>query len=236
LRQSAYVSTTSKALSLALHRRYGGQPAVVIPNAFPLQGTPRTPGSFDPEGPSWIWFSQTIGPGRGLEGFLRDWARLRRPGRVTLLGDPRRGFPATLRAGVPESYRERIRFVPPVTPDALPAEIARHDIGLALEQREIPSRDATITNKILQYLNAGLAIVATPTEGQKEVMAEAEGAGILLDADRDRALQQLELLTSDDAGLAAHQRAARNAAENIYCWEKIAPRLLEQVARCLEGG
>ena len=38
------------------------------------------------------------------------------------------------------------------------ATVARHDIGLALEQPFIVNRDLTITNKILQYMNAVRAL------------------------------------------------------------------------------
>jgi hypothetical protein len=47
--------------------------------------------------------------------------------------------------------------------------IAGYDLGLAIEESYLASRNTTITNKILQYLQAGLKVFATDTEGQKEV-------------------------------------------------------------------
>ena len=42
---------------------------------------------------------------------------------------------------------------------------------MAIEVSESESRKVTITNKIMQYLQAGLNIIATDTAGQKEVAA-----------------------------------------------------------------
>jgi len=186
------------------------------------------------EVPALFWFSQTLGPGRGLEQFLAAWARTRHESRVVLLGEARAGFAAQLRALVPESHRPRLEFLPLVPPADLPALIARHDIGLALEQPFIVNRDLTITNKILQYLNAGLAVVASDTAGQREVLAHEPGAGLIVKTDDTAAFAAaLDGLVADRGQLAARQRAARRLAETTYCWEREAPRLLALVAGSL---
>ena len=112
--------------------------------------------------------------------------------------------------------------------------IARHDIGLALEQSDIVSRDLTVTNKILQYLNAGLAVVATPTAGQREILGRAPDAGRLVDfADSTAAAADLDALLADRSALARHQAAARRAAAETYCWERVSPVFLAAVAKAL---
>ncbi len=109
-----------------------------------------------------------------------------------------------------------------------------HDIGLALEQSFIANRDLTITNKILQYLNAGLAVVASDTRGQREVLAHAPDAGVMVKlAETADLAQTLDRLLADRHALAWHQAAARRLAEQVYCWEKEAPRLLDIVERAL---
>jgi glycosyltransferase involved in cell wall biosynthesis len=111
--------------------------------------------------------------------------------------------------------------------------IADHDIGLALEDASIVNRDLTITNKILQYLNAGLAVVATPTAGQREVLAEDADAGIILDLDQADASASLRELTADRVRLQARRNAARRLAETRYHWEREEATLLALVARSL---
>ena len=59
------------------------------------------------------------------------------------------------------------------------SRISEHDIGLATEIPLIRNKDLTVSNKILHYLVAGLAVIATNTAGQREVAAQAPG-GIFL--------------------------------------------------------
>lgn len=232
LSQAVHSTTTSHALAAALHARYGGRLPVVITNSFPLQPDPRSGPPGDP--PAFLWFSQTLGPGRGLEIFLEAWARTADSSRLVLLGEPSAGFDEQVRNRLPPERRTRVSFLPPVPPTALPAVIAGHDVGLALEQTEIPSRDLTITNKILQYLNAGLAVVASDTAGQREVLARKPEAGVIVNL-RDTAASAatLDALLADRAALARRQAAARCLAEEVYCWEREAPALLAAVEAAL---
>ena len=232
LLHAAYTSTTSAALSVALAARHGAPPPHVLTNSFPLQPDPHRgpPGS----PPAFFWFSQTLGPGRGLEEFCDAWVLTKRPSRLALLGQPSPGFDRALLARLPAEFAARVTLLPLVPPSQLPGLIAQHDIGLALEQSWIVNRDLTITNKILQYFNAGLAVVATPTAGQREVLARAPGAGQLIELDAPAVTAAaLDDLIGDRARLATMQRSARLAAENIYCWEREAPRLVAIVATAL---
>jgi glycosyltransferase involved in cell wall biosynthesis len=232
LLHAAYTSTTSHGLADALNARYGGKPPLVITNSFPLQPDPHRgqPGSM----PSFFWFSQTLGPGRGLEPFLEAWARTTIPSRVSLLGQPCHGYREKLLRRLPPSHRDRVEFLQLVPPSQLSSLIARHDIGLALEQAFIVNRDLTITNKILQYLNAGLAIIASDTVGQREVLVGAPDAGLIVDLSQTGELAQcLDKLLESRQRIAAMGEAARRAAEKIYSWEREAPRLLAAVGLAL---
>lgn len=227
LHRAVHTTTTSHALAAALHERYGGRRPHVIANAFPLQPLPRR----DPSDvPAFFWFSQTLGPGRGLEHFLAAWARTRTPSRLVLLGEARSGYEGELLARLPAEFRARVALRPLVPPDELPAVIAQHDIGLALEQPFIVNRNLTITNKIIQYLNAGLAVVASDTAGQREVLAHDPRAGVLIETHETTAFAAaLETLLAQRSLLADHQQAARRLAERVYSWEREAPRLLDLV-------
>jgi glycosyltransferase involved in cell wall biosynthesis len=225
----AYTSTTSLALAESLHERYGGRFPSIITNSFPLQPEPLLKHEGRP--PQFFWFSQTIGPGRGLELFLAAWARTQNPSGLVLLGEPRVGYREHLLNHISTDHRNRILFHPLVSPAELPPVIADHDIGLALEQPFIVNRDLTITNKILQYLNAGLAIVASSTKGQREVIASDPTAGILVEAHETTAFARvLDDLLANPIALGDRRNAARRLAETKYCWERETPRLLALVA------
>lgn len=234
LQHAAYSSATAQSMADALTNAYRCPPPIVIRNSFPLQ--PRSRADAPPrEGPPrFIWFSQTIGPGRGLELFFAAWARTRNPSQIYLLGDERPGYREKLLGRLPPARRHDVIFIPLVTPEQLPGKLAEFDIGLALEPRWPLNRNITITNKILQYLNAGLAVVATDTAGQQEIMRAAPESGLLITPHETTAYaEKLDALLGDAALLRATQLAARAAAERMFCWERETPRLLEAVARAL---
>lgn len=234
LRHAAYASATAQSMADTLTSAYRCPPPIVIRNTFPLQLGSRVDAPASPAAPRFIWFSQTVGPGRGLEPFLDAWARTTQPSQVHLLGDVRPGFRQQLLARLPLARQGDLHFIPPVIPEQLPHKLAEFDLGLALEARTPPSRDVTITNKLFQYLNAGLAVIATDTAGQREVMQAAPECGLLIAADEPGAYAAtLDELLGDRARLHAAQLAARTAAEKYFCWEHEAPQLLSAVARAL---
>ena len=234
LNHASYVSATSDSMADALARRYGGKRPIVIRNTFPLQPQTRLDRPIGDAAPTFIWFSQTVGPGRGLDLFLSAWNQMQSPSRVVLLGDVRPAYREKLLASVGAEHRDRLEFLPLVTPDELPDRLATFDIGLALESHRPLNRDITITNKILQYMNAGLALVATDTAGQTEVMRAAPGSGLLVAAHETTQLAaQLDGLVADPIKLRECQRASRAAAASQFCWEMDAPHLLAAVERSL---
>jgi len=232
LHHAIHTTTTSQALATALFARYGGRRPAVLSNSFPLQ--PQRPHDRTAVLPAFFWFSQTLGPGRGIEPFVAAWCQMRQPSRLVLLGEDAGTFRTQMFQSVPDRLHPHLEFLDLVPAENLPDIIARHDIGLALELAEIPNRDLTITNKILQYLNAGLAVVATDTRGQREVLAHAPGAGILISLDEPAALaRHLDDFIADRQQLAVRQQAARQLATDRYCWELESPGLLALVAAAL---
>lgn len=232
LQNAVHVTTTSHAMAAALHTAFGGKLPAVITNSFPLQ--PDLPARAANHTPVLFWFSQTIGQGRGLENFLQAWGQTVTPSRLCLLGEISADYQRVLSSLLPSDKQQHVKFLPPTSPLRLPAVIAKHDIGLALESKAPPSRNLTITNKILQYLNAGLAIVASNTAGHREVLQENPQAGVFIDPEKTtQCVSILENLLACPQSLAAMQSAARGLAERKYCWEMEAPALLTLIARAL---
>jgi len=121
-----------------------------------------------------------------------------------------------------------------VTNDALPARIAEHDIGFAGEQVYCANKDVTVSNKILHYLLAGLAVAASDTAGHREVAERAPGAvGLYPSGDGGALAAVLDGLLASRERLAAAQRAARDAAAGELAWSRQEDRLLEAVERGL---
>jgi glycosyltransferase involved in cell wall biosynthesis len=222
LANSTYALATSQAMAAALAQAYRVPRPVVVRNVFPLDSPP-PPRSW--ARPRVHWFSQTIGPGRGLELLFSALPSLEPRFDIVLRGDLPHRYRPWVEAAVPGPWRPHLRIEETVPSQELHSAIGRNDIGLALETAAIPSRDLTITNKLFQYLNAGLAVIATRTAGQVEAMAGAPGAGLLIREDPTELADALHRFTSDEALLAESRAHARLAAEQCYCWELERDRL-----------
>ena len=232
LRSARHTTTTSLALATALAKTYEGPAPAVVPNTFKL--SPRPDPAYREAVPSFFWLSQTIGPGRGLEAFIAAWTLTRSPSRLVLLGDISDNYRATLTSLLSPSHLARFSILPLVAATELPALIGRHHIGLALEPVEPASRNLTITNKIFHYLDAGLAILATPTAGQREVFALDPSIGLMDDLSTPADLSsKLDVLLSNPDRLADMGNAARRLAQTHFCWEKNSHTLLGAVAHAL---
>src|SRR5262249_33171600 len=111
---------------------------------------------------------------------------------------------------------------------------AEHDIGFAGEMKYCRSRDLTVTNKLLHYLLGGLAVVASDTIGQREVAAQASGAGELYPSGHAHGLAKaIHALVGSADRLELARAAALRADEATFCWERQEGALLEAVARAL---
>lgn len=235
LRHGAFATAPSAAMARALAGQYGAAAPAVIHNSFPLQ--PASTVRFAPDRESRpaavkaLWFSHTIGPGRGLRMAIEALLITRCPWELHLLGTARPGYIESLTAGLPSAVRARVISHAPVPPSSLPEKIAAFDLGLALEPAGSRNNDLTISNKLLQYFNAGLGVIATDTAGQREAMQDAAGAGRLVPVESAPAVAAaLDEILSQPAALPAMGRAARIAAEKTFCWEKMEPRILARIA------
>jgi glycosyltransferase involved in cell wall biosynthesis len=112
--------------------------------------------------------------------------------------------------------------------------IAEHDIGLALETPSVRSRDLTVTNKVFQYLEAGLAIVATETAGQREILSECSEAGVLVPAADPKAIAAaLSSFINDPAKLRAAKAAALRASQERFSWGEQEAALIQSATLAL---
>ena len=103
--------------------------------------------------------------------------------------------------------------------EELLSRIAEHDIGYAGELGEPPSRNLTITNKFFQYLQAGLAVVASDTAGQKEV-ADQAAEGIKIFSFSDKTLKNQIAMMKEPSSLSAMKKNALQAYNSHFNWEK----------------
>lgn len=233
LKGCTYRLAPSQAMAQAMAETYQVSPPTALYNVFPAaeqnpaQGSPS--GSYRPL--RLHWFSQTIGPGRGLELLFAALPDLTVEVEIHLRGHCSTATHLWLTHQIPPEWEPYI-YVHPTVPNAeLPARIAENDIGLALETNTIPSRDLTVTNKLFQYMQAGLAIIASDTAGQREVFSRFPAMGQLISGRHPRQLAAaITHFVEHPDQLQAAKTAALKAAQTTFCWELEAQKLRSLVA------
>jgi len=176
-----YVSVPSQTIADSLKRDYGIKPPVVLYNVFPLS---LANGMCPPQqrirnGPIKLhWFSQTIGAGRGIEDAISVCGMFKDEVELHLRGSVSPGYENELRA-LSASANVKVKLHPQVDHDHLIRSMDQFDVGLALERDQNIGAALTVSNKIGSYLMAGLAIAATDTPGQREVLDQVPAAGFL---------------------------------------------------------
>jgi glycosyltransferase involved in cell wall biosynthesis len=238
LRRASYRVASSRCLARALAAACDVPEPAVVTNA----GQDRAPYGPDeplPDGPAPLrlhWFSQTIGPARGLELLFDALPMTSRPVRVTLRGACSERNRAWLDRTIPEAIRHAIAIAPAVPPWRLAKCVAEHHLGLALETDAIPSRDVCISNKFFQYLASGLAVIATDTQGQQEAFAPCPHAGTLLaEASPPMLARAIDAYAADPCRLAHARRAARVAADGPWNGERERDVIAGEARRALAG-
>ena len=239
LANAAYATTTSHSMSSALSHEYECALPLVVFNTFPPDERARLDGAIrdrvDPAVPSLVWFSQVVGPGRGLELLMQAISMIHRPLEVHIRGAVAESYRNNLLNMVSDAHRHRVRFHSPVRHSELLSRIAEHDIGYAGEIPYCRSRDLTITNKILQYLQAGVAVVASDTSGQREVASKCGGAvSLFKSGDATSLAQALETFLDPEIRERARVKALA-AAETHFSWQASVTVLRDKVREALSG-
>ncbi|RUT07179.1 hypothetical protein DSM106972_024400 [Dulcicalothrix desertica PCC 7102] len=232
LSECVYCLTTSNSLAQALAQAYQAALPTVVYNVFPIHERLQIDGKHkdrkNPKLPSLHWFSQTIGPGRGLDTLLLALPYLKIPVEIHLRGNYPDSYREWLEPKIPSQWQDRVFIHPTVPNQELISRIAEHDIGLALETTYCLNRQLTITNKLFQYLQAGLAIIATDTAGQKEILSQSPTVGKLIPNDSPQMLAQaIEDLLQTPNVLISAKKAALEAAKKQFYWEIEANKLVE---------
>lgn len=226
LTHGTYCTTTSNVLAARLTAAYNSPVPVCIYNTFSIKGGAIAKIKKPANPLRLFWFSQTIGPGRGLEQFFMLINKAERVVEIHLLGHISDDYRNKLKQLL--SPQHRLYFYPLINPIQLPQFIAEFDIGLALELDKPQNRSLTITNKLFQYLLAGLPVIATNTLGQQEIIKKY-GGGILIDfEDVGQAMEKLNHLLNDTAYFHTLQKQTRHMAEQIS-WDTEKHKLLNLI-------
>lgn len=220
LRRAAFVTTSNEAIAAA-YKEGDGVDATVIHNTFALPSQPPDVSRVDPTRLRVYWFSQTIGPGRGLEDAVLALGRTGLAAHLALRGRPHAGYlDALMTLATTHAPRVEVVHLTPAPPDAMVACARGYDVGLALEQMTLRNRQLCLTNKAFTYMLAGMAIAMTDTPGQQALGVDlGRGAVLVPVGDVDALANAFARWARDPAELNCAKRTAWSAAARRWHWE-----------------
>jgi glycosyltransferase involved in cell wall biosynthesis len=183
LTQAVWCSASSPLIAESMEAQFG-RAFTVIRNVFPCEDASGLSPPDAVAGPRDIyWFSQTVGPRRGIEDLLRCVALGDRDVRLVLRGHVADGYRDSLSALLRSLHMDESRVV--WMPSAAPTEMTRlahgYALGASIEIGESGNQRTCLGNKIFQYLLAGTPVLLTPTPAQCQLATLLGEAGLLLD-------------------------------------------------------
>jgi glycosyltransferase involved in cell wall biosynthesis len=235
-----YISAASGPLADAFMERYGPPRPIVLHNCHPWADRARLDGRVcDRRGEalSLFWFSQTVGLDRGIQDAIRAAGRIGLPVQIHLRGSASAEVRAELmRVAASSGLADRLYFHGWCAPAELLSRAAEHDAGLALETGFSDNNRLTLSNKLLAYLTAGLAVAATDLPGQRSVFDTSPGIGVLVPPRDPAALAScLDRWARHPEALAAARSAALEAARTDWNAEAEGRRIVDGVSRLFES-
>ncbi|MCK7590230.1 hypothetical protein M0G43_06575 [Subsaxibacter sp. CAU 1640] len=157
-----------------------------------------------------VWFSQHIGPHRGLEQVFESASRLKHV-EFHLIGNLNEAYIQKF------TLSSNMLFHPVMEQSELHDFLSRMDIGLALEDPNADyNRNICLTNKILAYAQSGLYILASDTYGQVQFLNSLDyNAGSIIDVSLQHSIECLDInLLNGNSKIERWQKARH------FSWEK----------------
>lgn len=233
LSQLNYLSTASPLISEQYSLLYPDINPFTILNTFPKINNlaPRTINN----GPIRLfWFSQTIGPDRGLEIVFEALNIIDNDVfELHLLGDTSGN--SSFVNGLTSTLKNV--YIHPVLPsDEIVRFAAQFDIGLAADVSTPLNRDICLTNKLFTYLQAGLAIAATDTSAQRLLLSQNQEIGTIYQQNDVQSLVAILLKWETNRQLLLDNcEAALSAGQGRYSWETESEKFLALIKNKLAG-
>lgn len=236
--RAAYVTAASPGIAEAYRDMCGIKLPTCILNVFPLRARPSHFRADDGQEPVRLyWFSQTIGPDRGLEDVVCAMGLIGSPAlELHIRGRWQPGYESLLRrlavqAGV---VQDKIVSHEPAHPDDMVRLASGYDVGLALEPCASVNNDIAISNKTFTYLLAGNALLSTRTSGQARLTNDLQGAAAWCEAGEPDSLAAalLPWLRQREALVMARQ-AAWDLGSRRFNWDRESHKFIRIVNEVL---
>ena len=184
-----------------------------------------------------FWFSQTIGPNRGLECIIEAMGLCSASTELHLLGQPAEGYRRDIEAlaAVAGIDKTRITFHAPVKGDEIFRMAQEYDIGLASETGFCLNNNLALSNKIFTYIQSGLAVAASDTPAQSGLIGQYPKAGKIYHDAKELA-EILNFYDKNREHLAQTKMDAFQIGQTDLNWERESEKFLSLIKNVLGAG
>jgi glycosyltransferase involved in cell wall biosynthesis len=220
------VVATGEALREQVERRFDlRRPVVTVPNGVrvPPQQPPRAP---DPEQPVLLYVGQ-LQAWKGVQNLVRALSLLPRV-RLEIVGgiperDPKRESLQAL--AVETGVAERVAWTGFLRPEQVADHLRRATVAVHPLAKSVEGRLFTSPLKVLEYMAAGLPIVASDLPSTRQILRHDETA-LLVPPEDPQALAAAIRRLLDSPDLAQRLGAAAYQAARQFSWSERARRIL----------
>lgn len=233
LPQAACITAASPLIADAYKKLFPQSKVVTINNVFSKKFL-QQPFRENTDGPLRLfWFSQNIGPMRGLEVIAEALNILGKNVELYLLGNAKRPdyIDELVKSVRPPAS---VHLLKPVDPDNIFEIAAQYDAGLASEVPHCENRNICLTNKIFTYLLAGNCILASDTAAQQYFLDNYKGIGLVYGYnDAKQLAEKIDALITNRQQLSVFRHTALALAANELNWECERQKLYEAVDKLI---
>jgi glycosyltransferase involved in cell wall biosynthesis len=220
----SYISAASDGISDAYLRAYQlpVKPTVVL-NVFPRDEAPvraTRAGSAQPS-PSVYWFSQTVGPDRGLETAVRALSITKSKAHLFLRGNALPSFREKLiELSKIVGVAERLHFLPMSTPNEMVRLSSAFDLGLVSETGHTENRRIALTNKLFTYLLAGVPAILSDIPAHAAIAEKAKTCISFYSSEDAQSLAlSIDHYLLDAGCLARARQDAFDTGQSVLNWD-----------------
>jgi glycosyltransferase involved in cell wall biosynthesis len=236
LRGCAYLTAASPGIAEAYSSAYGLAMPTVVLNVFPKLQAPKmpTPAGTAVPGPSLYWFSQTIGPDRGLETVLEALSlSLARP-HLYIRGHLAQAFSVELKRLTSKfGVTEQVHFLDLAPPSEMARLASAYDMGFVSETGTTRNRKIALTNKLFSFLLAGVPVAASAIPAHKQFFDSNDPVFLYEPTDSKGLAMTIDQYLLDRSRLKNMRQLAWRLGQDRYNWDNEKYNLLAVVGTTL---
>lgn len=168
-----------------------------------------------------VWHGMAVyfGNRRGVQVIMESLRYCNNDVHLHLQGNPVDTEMAKMRAAISDwGLENKVTFHNAAMPDEIVNSISKYDMGISGELAQEENQMLTSSNKLFEYINAGLAVAAPNVPGIKETIDELD-IGMLYEPGNPEDLARVIDHCIDTGDLERFKRNSRNATEQGLNWE-----------------